>query len=1032
MISVILSAMLATSAVTAGSLSSSAATPPTAYEEAAHKIDRQYRYDGTDLGATYSKDSTTFKVWAPTGTKCVLKLYDAGNGGEAKATHQMEKDEATGIFSTTVTGDLKNVYYTYEITATSIIGGTAITKETPDVYSVAAGVNGKRSMVCDLDSTDPEGWENDHHVITEDVADASVWEIHVKDFSYNPNSGVSEANRGKYLAFTENGTTLNGEGEMPTCIDYLKELGVTYVQLNPIYDFGSVDEAGTPDQFNWGYDPMNYNVPEGSYSSNPYDGNTRIKELKQMIQALHKAGIGVIMDVVYNHTYNTETSFQACVPDYYYRKQANGNWSSGSGCGNDTASERAMYRNFMIQSTKYWAEEYHIDGFRFDLMGLHDVGTMNKIRESLDTIDKGMIMYGEGWSMSTKYDITDCDGNATKLAAQNSTAILDKRIGMFNDQFRDSMKGSFSSISAKGFIQGVPNGGNSKGVKYGIRANSVGKGSNWKAQSPAQCVNYISCHDNNTLYDKLVASVLGTTAFRERSNELVKINKYAETIAATSQGIHLMLAGEEMARSKDGDENSYNSAATENMIDWNNTVQFQDLVSYYKGMMDIRKVFTPFTTDATEISMNQYSFTEPVTNDSDYFGYVVTNTKSGEWKKVAVVMNSTDSTAVVDLAAADSSIDADTAWAVVADGNSAGLTAIKTIKGNEISVPAGTALVLVEKTTFDNANLASKSTRSKVNVIYKDTDTNKILSQQTLYGTIGTHYSTAPDTTLDTEYVLDDVTGEAKGVYTQEEKTVVYNYRGYVPPSLSKSLTGRDKLSVKDVTMLQKMLANVIEFNDEQKAIADFNMDGKVDITDAATVQKFVCKAQYGSINTLTVKYLNKKYKEIAPAKKFTAVAGKSGEYTPDEIIGYKYSNYELGSEKGTSQSVVVDYDFSNKTLFFYYDEDNYDVKLHVKHDGSLTWKPTLWAWYTIDGKDYNIFDSWPGQKLAAADDGWYDVTFKIPNGAKYNLIISDNNGSNQTQDYKSGFDSSEMWILIKDSAVTTGGDYLSFSNTKP
>ncbi|MBQ9673135.1 MAG: type I pullulanase [Ruminococcus sp.] len=1031
MISVILTAMMATSAVTVGTITSSAASNPTEYENAAHEIDQQYRYDGTDLGATYTPASTTFKVWAPTGTKCVLKFYKAGNGGTAYETHEMTKDEEKGIFSVTVSGDLKNVYYTYDITAASIIGGEAVTTETPDVYSVATGVNGKRSMVCDLDSTDPEGWDKDTHVITDDVSDASVWEIHVKDFSYNENSGVSEKNRGKYLAFTETGTTLDGKGDVSTGIDYLKELGVTYVQLNPVYDYGSVDESGADNQFNWGYDPMNYNVPEGSYSSDPYNGNTRINELKQMIQALHKAGIGVIMDVVYNHTYNTNTAFQACVPDYYYRKTSKGAWSSGSGCGNDTASERAMFRNFMIQSTKYWAEEYHIDGFRFDLMGLHDVNTMNKVRESLDQIDEGIIMYGEGWAMSTTYDVTDCDGNRTVLAAQNATSVLNKRVGMFNDQFRDSMKGSFSSITATGFIQGTSNVGNSKGVKYGVRANSVGKGSSWRAQSPSQCVNYISCHDNNTLYDKLVASVAKTTDYRARNNEVVNINKFAETIAATSQGVHLMLAGEEMARSKDGDENSYSSPATENMLDWNNVVEFQDLVSYYKGMMDIRKAFSPFTTDDVNVSTNQYNFTDAIATDSATFGYVVSNTQSDEWNKLAVVLNSQSSSAVVNLTDADENLSKDTEWVVIADGEDAGLTAIKTVKGNSITVPALTAMVLVEKTTFDSVNLAAKSNKSKVNVVYKDTETNKILSKRVLYGSVGTNYVTSPDQTLSDEYVLEGIDGDTKGTFTTTDKTVTYNYRSYVPECLTKSVSGNEKVSVKDATLIQKYLVDDTKLTEEQVKLADYNMDGKVDVNDATTVQKFVNKDNYGAVNTITVKYINKaNYKEIATAKKYKAVAGKSDSYQPISVIGYKYVSYEVGSNKGTDENVTVNYDFKNKILCFYYTEDKYDVTLHVKHSGSETWQPTLWAWYAVDGTDHNIYDGWPGQNMTKGDDDWYDATFKVPNGAEYSLIISENQ-ANQTQDYK-GYTAPEMWITIDDSAISKGGDYLIFSTEKP
>jgi type I pullulanase len=1023
-ISVVLVVVMTATMFVVGTISSSAAGSPTKYETAAHEIDSKYAYSGNDLGATYSPEETTFKVWSPTGTKCTLNLYATGSDDEKGAkdlgNYEMTKDEDTGIFSVTVKEDLKNVYYTYTITAASIGTGVETTKETADVYSVAAGVNGNRSMVCDLDSTDPEGWDEDTHVITDDVTDASVWEIHVKDFSYDENSGVSEANRGKYLAFTETGTTLNGEGDVSTCIDYLKELGITYVQLNPVYDFGSVDEAGSDSQFNWGYDPMNYNVPEGSYSSNPYDGNTRITELKQMIQALHNAGIGVIMDVVYNHTYNTNTSFQACVPDYYYRKTATGSFSSGSGCGNDTASERAMFRNFMIQSTKYWAEEYHIDGFRFDLMGLHDVETMNQIRSSLDTIDEGMIMYGEGWAMSTTNDVTDCTGATTRMASQGSTKFLDSRIGMFNDQFRDSMKGSYSSGAATGFVQGSST--NAAGVKCGIRANSIGGIGTWKAYSPAQCVNYVSCHDNNTLYDKLVLSMKpGSSDFRERDEDIVQVNKFTQAICATSQGIHFMLAGEEMGRSKDGDDNSYNSSATENMIDWENLITYSDLVSYYKGMMDIRKAFSPFTVDNTTVGANQYKLTSAVSVLESAFGYTVSNTVKGEWNKLAVVVNSDRKSSAVVSLAADTSVTESTEWVVIANGEEAGLTPIATVTGTEINVPASSALVLVEKNTFEKANI--QSGKSKVKVINRDSETNEILSSKVLYGTVGTKYTTSADSSLDLEYNLDKVEGDAKGTFGENDTTVEYYYSRYVPESLQTTLTGRSKMSVQDATLIQKYLAEVSNLTDEQIAIADYDGSGEVNVKDALTVQKFIAHGDYGAVNNLTIKYLNKDTeKEIATSKTVKVVAGKSGTYEPISIIGYKYA---YNSISDTDTSVTMDFDFTAKEIKFYYEEDNYDVTLHVKHGGSGTFKPSLWAWH--DGG--NIYSTWPGKTMTADADGWYTESFAVPNGLSYSVIIS-NGGSSQTQDYD-GFTASEMWAVIDDKALDSG-DYLTFYTSNP
>ena len=1030
--SVVLAALMMTSAIAVGTITSSAAT--NIYEEAAHKIDNEFRYDGNDLGATYTPEETTFKVWAPTATKCTLNLYATGSDGEEGAkdlgTSEMTKDEKTGIFSVTVPGDLKNVYYTYTITAKSIATAAVTTKETPDVYSVTTGVNGKRSMVCDLDSTDPEGWENDKHVMTENQSEATIWEIHVKDFSYNSNSGVSEANRGKFTAFTETGTTLNGEGDISTCIDYLKELGVTYVQINPFYDYGSVDESGSDDQFNWGYDPMNYNVPEGSYSSNPYDGDVRIKECKQMIQALHNAGIGVIMDVVYNHTYNTSTSFQACVPDYYYRKTSAGGFSNGSGCGNDTASERAMYRNFMIQSTKYWAEEYHIDGFRFDLMGLHDVYTMNEIRKSLDTISEDMIMYGEGWGMTTVADAVDCDGNEMKMASQASTKYLDERIAMFNDQYRDGMKGSYASAGAKGYIQGNIV-GNSKGVKYGIRANTVGSASNWKAYSPAQCVNYVSCHDNNTLYDKLGASIYGDgVEYRAKDKKLVDLNKFAETIGATSQGMHFFLAGEEMARSKDGDHNSYKSPATLNMIDWNDLVKYSDLVSYYKGMLDIRNAFSPFTTDDINVSKKQYLMSGSLISDTNQIAYTVKNTVEGEWDKVAVLMNSDSAPSDISLSF-DASVTDDTEWVVIADTVEAGLTPIKVVKGKEITVPASTAMVLVEKNTYDKCAITSD--KSKVTIINKDTDSNKVISKQVLYGTKGTKYVTEVDQSLVNQYELLNVVGDVKGEFGDIDKEVVYEFTPYIPSSLRTSLTGKN-LSIKDTTLIQKAVAGVVTLTDEQKAIADYNMDGKVDISDGTLVQKKVNHDDLGTVRTLTVRYINSKtQKPIASDKQYKVVAGKSGVYEAPSLIGYKYSHNSVSGESATA---TVNYTFKDQYILFFYDEDNYTAKVHFKHSGELSWTPYLWTW-VIDPStgtdiDFEVIPgaSWPGTALTKDADGWYTAELAIPNGAQYCVIIS-NNGATQTKDYK-GFDAEEMWVTINDSAVSQGGDFLKFSTTNP
>lgn len=438
----------------------------TDYQAYAANLDKS-AYSGNDLGASYSKKATTFKVWSPNAASVRVNIFEHGSDNEGDAgsimSRAMSLDKTTGVWSVTINGDLLNKYYTYSVTH----GKT--TKETADVYAKACGVNGQRSMVVDLSTTNPDGWENDKHVLVQNQTDASVWEISVADFSSSESSGVSEANRGKYLAFTEEGTTVNGvQGASSTCVDYLKKLGVKYVQIMPFYDFGSVDESkNIMDQYNWGYDPVNYNCPEGSYSTNPKKGEVRIKECKQMIQALHNAGIGVIMDVVYNHTYTSDSWLQRTVPNYYYRMNNDGTFSNGSGCSNDTASEHLMFRKYMIDSVTYWASEYHIDGFRFDLMGLHDVTTMNSIRTALDNLyadgsGSQILMYGEAWDMAT-----NCD-EGTVLASQKNLKQLSDRIGAFDDTIRDAIKGSTGGTDGA-FVQ---EGSRRANLKTGIAGQS--------------------------------------------------------------------------------------------------------------------------------------------------------------------------------------------------------------------------------------------------------------------------------------------------------------------------------------------------------------------------------------------------------------------------------------------------------------------------------------------------------------------------------------------------------------------------------
>lgn len=669
-------------------------------------------YSGDDLGAVYSKESTSFKLWAPTAERVRLKLYatgsDSEDGAKLLAEHEMDYNSSNGVWSLSVKGNLNGYYYTYEV----YVDGEA--QETVDPYAKAAGVNGERSMVVDLSQTNPEGWENDSFSRVDKQTDAVIWEVHVKDFSSSESSGVSEENRGKYLAFTETGTTLNGEGSIKTCVDYLKDLGINYVQINPFYDFGSVDETGDDSQFNWGYDPVNYNVPEGSYSSNPYDGKVRINEAKAMIKALHENGIGVVMDVVYNHVYDAQLScFEKTVPGYYFRHDEDGELANGSACGNDTASERAMYRKYMVDSVMYWAQEYHIDGFRFDLMGLHDVDTMNLIRQSLNTLPEGdkILMYGEAWKLSTVSD--------AELATQDNMKSLDLNIAAFNDGIRDAVKGSNFVPSEGGFVQGDI-------ARAGVKNGTIAATMQWSEQ-PSQTVSYVSCHDNMTLYDKLVASVLGQDAdYRARNEQLVAMNKLAAASYLTAQGIPFMLAGEEMARSKDGDHNSYKSSVELNQIDWSNLTSYSDLVKYYKGLIDIRKAYSPLRC-ADNSAIDGMLFYDDC--DKYVLGYMYQNPDAdGEWDKLICILNGNASDQEVKLEGED----LPESWVVIANGETAGVESIDEISSGTLTVKAGQALILVDKQSFEAAAVqpAKTSIDSLPDVVLATEAATKLATEQ--------------------------------------------------------------------------------------------------------------------------------------------------------------------------------------------------------------------------------------------------------------------------------------------------------------
>lgn len=730
----------------------------TDYQAYAANLDKS-AYSGNDLGASYSKKATTFKVWSPNAASVRVNIFEHGSDNEGDAgsimSRAMSLDKTTGVWSVTINGDLLNKYYTYSVTH----GKT--TKETADVYAKACGVNGQRSMVVDLSTTNPDGWENDKHVLVQNQTDASVWEISVADFSSSESSGVSEANRGKYLAFTEEGTTVNGvQGASSTCVDYLKKLGVKYVQIMPFYDFGSVDESkNIMDQYNWGYDPVNYNCPEGSYSTNPKKGEVRIKECKQMIQALHNAGIGVIMDVVYNHTYTSDSWFQRTVPNYYYRMNNDGTFSNGSGCSNDTASEHLMFRKYMIDSVTYWASEYHIDGFRFDLMGLHDVTTMNSIRTALDNLyadgsGSQILMYGEAWDMAT-----NCD-EGTVLASQKNLKQLSDRIGAFDDTIRDAIKGSTGGTDGA-FVQ---EGSRRANLKTGIAGQSDTT-TGW-ANIPSQCVTYASCHDNLCLYDKLVGSVYGADGkYRKRYEDLVAMNKLSAAIVITSQGIPFSLGGEEFCRSKDGDENSYASSRKENMLDWENVDLYSDVIEYYRGLYKIRDNFAAFS-DSTAATANSLTYLSDV--PKGVTGYTINNTESGKWSQMCVIFNGSDSA---------QNVTAKGDWVVLADNKTAGLRNIKNVT-NSVKVEAHSAVIMVDTKSYDSAGIMDDE--GAVVIDYYDNKTEKLIKSQTLTGELGTSYDvTNLASTLN--YDVKKTDGEIKGVFTDQvghAKVYVEEYDG--------------------------------------------------------------------------------------------------------------------------------------------------------------------------------------------------------------------------------------------------------------
>ncbi len=637
-------------------------------------------YNGEDLELTVDASGTHFRLWSPKASEVRVNIYENGHTGSAAKTLQMKSDPATGTWTASVPEKLYGKFYTFQIN-----DGEKWLDETPGVWAKAVGVNGARAAVIDLDSTDPAGWDTDKGPAVRNFTDVIVYEMHHRDMSMHPSSGI--ANKGKFLALTEHGT-LSPQG-MKTGIDHLKELGVTHVHILPSYDYNSVDELNLQDNtYNWGYDPLNYNAPEGSYSTNPSDPAARIREMKEMIKALHDAGIGVIMDVVYNHTADNDASnFELTAPGYYHRHWDDGRYSDASGCGNETASDLRQMRDFIINSTKYWADEYHIDGFRFDLMAIHDTETMNEVAAELKKINPSIFVYGEGWTAGDSPLQTE-----RRALKENVGKMTD--IAVFSDDLRDAVKGHYTNAADRGFATGKP--GLEDTVKIGIVAATdhpqvdFSNGNNSKfpyAKSPEMIVNYVSCHDDLCLTDKLRKSMEG-----EPEQNMLAAAKLAQTIVFTSQGTPFMFAGEEVFRDKQGVHNSYKSPDSINAIDWSNKAKYRDQFDYYKGLVALRKAHPAFRmTSAADIARHLKFDRIDSKKTPNLISYSLTGNANGdEWKEIKVVFNGAGSPQTVNIPKGD--------WMIVAqDGRISPAGDLGATNGGKMTLSPYSALILARK-----------------------------------------------------------------------------------------------------------------------------------------------------------------------------------------------------------------------------------------------------------------------------------------------------------------------------------------------
>ena len=632
-------------------------------------------YDGDDLELVVDNSGTHFTLWSPAAQNVRVLLYDTDRNSAATDTLEMNRCEK-GVWRAAVPQKLYGKFYTFQVQTQG-----QWLAETPGIYAKAVGTNGRRAAVIEMSQTDPHGWDKDHGPVVENINDAVIYEMHHRDFSLHQSGGI--VHKGKFLALTEAGTHNNSGAK--TGIDHLKELGVTHVHILPSYDFNSVDESNLPaNQYNWGYDPQNYNAPEGSYSTDPSAPAVRIREMKEMVQALHNAGIGVIMDVVYNHTGdNGGSNFSLTAPGYFYRHNPDGSYSNASGCGNETASDRQMMQNFIVNSIKYWASEYHIDGFRFDLMAIHDIETMNRVARELKAINPSIFVYGEGWTAG------DSPLAVERRALKENVGKM-QGIAVFSDDLRDAVKGHYSNEADRGFATGKP--GNEETVKIGIVASTAhpqvdySKGNNSKfayATAPTQIINYVSCHDDLMLTDKLAKSMPeADVTTRQRAARL------AQTIVFTSQGTPFMFAGEEIFRDKKGVHNSYVSPDYINAIDWDLKTANSDQFEYYRELIALRKAHPAFRmTTAADIAKNLVFDSE---NRTNVISYSLKNHANGDvWKEIKIVFNGNDK-------AVDARIPKGN-WTIVAYDGKIKANGMGKSKGGNMTVPAYSALILAQE-----------------------------------------------------------------------------------------------------------------------------------------------------------------------------------------------------------------------------------------------------------------------------------------------------------------------------------------------